>query len=484
MKTSEESRDRFYKEVGIHLAREGFSVLEQRDGLLPLEWCGAPLCRITAGGGAQFRRDELEPEGAGDAFQLATEIAHTTAEYMRLMETAPHLQAKGLDGDYRLLADFNDTVLAGHLTSRGAEFVTWERLLSLSLALILCLMLLPGAALAEGSGFELTSAPIIKNVLVCQDGSDRWLEVSITTPGDISDVIQMLSLFNLDGLIDHIQMNLSVDGGSWQMLDLTFNGEGDQWYGTWRTGYLSSLQEGSTAKVQIRYFGQDDKGTSVVSPWSESVSVTVTAEPPFEFNAHDWAKPELTEADGLGLIPADLRTADLTQPITRAEFAAVSVKVYEALSGLTAETAAENPFTDTSDPEVLKALNVGITNGLSETEFAPDKLLNREQAATMLSRVYKKVAFDGWTLGTDGDFAEAFRALFTMPEAFTDDADISSWARDSVYFMAANGILKGMEGGTFQPRAVTEEQQAAGYAQATREQAILIAVRLVKNLGT
>ena len=141
-----------------------------------------------------------------------------------------------------------------------------------------------------------------------------------------------------------------------------------------------------------------------------------------------------------------------------------------------------NPFTDTADTEVLKALNVGITNGLSETEFGPAKLLNREQAATMLSRVYKKVAFEGWTLATDGNYAEAFRALFTMPEAFTDDADISSWARDSVYFMVDHGILKGMEGYTFQPRAVTPEQQASGYAQATREQAILIAVRLVQNL--
>ena len=83
-KINEEARDRFYREVGIHLAREGFSVLGQRDGQLPLEWSGAPLCRITAGGGAQSRRDDLEPESAGDAFQLATEIAHTTAEYMRL----------------------------------------------------------------------------------------------------------------------------------------------------------------------------------------------------------------------------------------------------------------------------------------------------------------------------------------------------------------------------------------------------------------
>ena len=103
MKNNHEARDRFYSEIGIHLAREGFSVQEQQNGLLPIEWNGAPICRITAGGGAQFRSEDLEPEGAGDAFQLATEIAHTAAEYMHLMETSPRLQAKGLDGDYRLL---------------------------------------------------------------------------------------------------------------------------------------------------------------------------------------------------------------------------------------------------------------------------------------------------------------------------------------------------------------------------------------------
>ncbi len=78
MKNNEEARDRFYKEVGIHLAREGFSVMKPQNGLLPIEWNGASLCRITAGGGAQFRRDELEPEGAGDAFQLAKALGMGT----------------------------------------------------------------------------------------------------------------------------------------------------------------------------------------------------------------------------------------------------------------------------------------------------------------------------------------------------------------------------------------------------------------------
>ncbi|MBR2717472.1 MAG: S-layer homology domain-containing protein, partial [Oscillospiraceae bacterium] len=182
----------------------------------------------------------------------------------------------------------------------------------------------------------------------------------------------------------------------------------------------------------------------------------------------------------LGLIPESLKNADLTQPITRAEFAAVSVKVYEALSGQSAAAPAVNPFTDTSDPEVLKAFGVGVTNGMSETTFVPNALLNREQAATMLTRVYKKVTIPGWTLETDGQVGAL---TYDKGAPFADDADISDWAKDSVYFMAVNGIINGMGDNIFAPKAVTPAQEAAGYAQATREQALLIAVRMVNNLG-
>lgn len=47
-------------------------------------------------------------------------------EYERLMERASRIQARGLEGDYRLLVEFNDVVLAGHQTRFGMEFVTWE----------------------------------------------------------------------------------------------------------------------------------------------------------------------------------------------------------------------------------------------------------------------------------------------------------------------------------------------------------------------
>ena len=44
------------------------------------------------------------------------------------MEIAPTLKASGLDADFKLLAEFNDCVLAGRFSGegRGVQFVTWE----------------------------------------------------------------------------------------------------------------------------------------------------------------------------------------------------------------------------------------------------------------------------------------------------------------------------------------------------------------------
>ena len=192
-----------------------------------------------------------------------------------------------------------------------------------------------------------------------------------------------------------------------------------------------------------------------------------------------WAMPEIEKADEMGLIPDSLRSQDLTKPISRAEFAAVSVKVYEALAGVAAIPAINNPFTDTNDVEVLKAYNVGVTTGVSATKFEPDTLLNREQAATMLTRVFKKVSIAGWTIQTDSQFM----LQYTKPAPFSDDSKISDWAKDSVYFMAANDIVGGVGNNMFAPRATTSAEEAQGYAQATREQALIIAVRMVENLG-
>jgi len=199
-----------------------------------------------------------------------------------------------------------------------------------------------------------------------------------------------------------------------------------------------------------------------------------------------WASAELEKADALGLIPDSLKSADLTKPITRAEFAAIAVKVYESLTGEKTTPSAGGTFTDTKDTEVLKAHNTGLMMGISSapgvpaTKFEPNTILNRETAATALTRVLKRAYIPGWSFETDGNF----KLNYTKPAAFADDAHISGWAKDSVYFMAANGIIKGKDAGKnlFAPKEVATAGQAVGFANATREEAIIIGLRLVENL--
>ena len=121
-----QTQNRFYSELTVSLNRAGFAVTEADSGLLPVYWQDEPLCRVTAGGGIQYRKDEVDREGGSEALDRVIDMTATTAEYMRMLETAPPLKAQGLEGDYRLLADFNGTVLAAHPTGQGTEFVTWE----------------------------------------------------------------------------------------------------------------------------------------------------------------------------------------------------------------------------------------------------------------------------------------------------------------------------------------------------------------------
>jgi len=196
-------------------------------------------------------------------------------------------------------------------------------------------------------------------------------------------------------------------------------------------------------------------------------------------NTSTWAKTEIEKADEMGLIPDSLKKADLTKPITRAEFAAVSVKLYERLSGIKTTPASVNPFKDTNDQDVLSALQVGITKGVSLDKFEPNTLLNREQAATMLTRAFKKSYVEGWTLDNDGKFT----FNYTMPSKFKDDTKISDWAKPSVYFMVTHGIISGVGDNNFAPKATTSAELAANYASATREQALAISLRMTEKLN-
>ena len=127
MDTQNTSRQlRYLEEVRIPLHRAGFGTLPLEGEQLPVLWNSAPLCRITGKGSVFYRREDADTPQAEDALYRVEDIAAKTLEYMTAMESAPRLKASGLDGDYRVLADFGDAVLAGHPTELGVQFVTWE----------------------------------------------------------------------------------------------------------------------------------------------------------------------------------------------------------------------------------------------------------------------------------------------------------------------------------------------------------------------
>ena len=118
----------YFRELALNLRREGFTVKpETKDGLLPVELDGQRLCCVTEAGGVRYWKEDVSGDSRSEALDRAVEVVRTAVSYMRQMAVAPLLTAAGLDGDYRLLAEFNGVILAGHHTSYGTQFITWER---------------------------------------------------------------------------------------------------------------------------------------------------------------------------------------------------------------------------------------------------------------------------------------------------------------------------------------------------------------------
>ena len=116
----------YLEETAIRLRQNGFTVEPIEDRHLPVCWEKGCLCRISGRGSVLYRQECVDVPGAQDALQTVIDTAKITSEYMAIMEHAPQLKASGLVGDYRILADFGDAVLAGHPAERGVQFVTWE----------------------------------------------------------------------------------------------------------------------------------------------------------------------------------------------------------------------------------------------------------------------------------------------------------------------------------------------------------------------
>ena len=123
---NETAQLRFLEETAIRLRQNGFTVEPIEDHHLPVCWEKGRLCRVSGKGSVLYRQENVDSIRAQEALQTVIDTAKMTSEYMAILETAPQLKASGLDGDYRILADFGGTVLAGTPSKYGVQFVTWD----------------------------------------------------------------------------------------------------------------------------------------------------------------------------------------------------------------------------------------------------------------------------------------------------------------------------------------------------------------------
>lgn len=173
-----------------------------------------------------------------------------------------------------------------------------------------------------------------------------------------------------------------------------------------------------------------------------------------------WAAPEVAAAREAGWLSEEELGKDYTLPITRAQYARMAVRFIAAQRGVDAETllreyglddpAAESPFSDTADPDILLAEKLGIVKGDSGGTFRPEGHLTRAEAAMILQRC----------MGLLGR-SEANAA----PKVFSDAYLMPRWAVEAIKFSSGRTTAEGAalmtgSGGAFRPGEDLSVEQA------------------------
>ncbi len=158
----------------------------------------------------------------------------------------------------------------------------------------------------------------------------------------------------------------------------------------------------------------------------------------------DWAKSDIEKAISLNIINYG-GNYNYTGSITREEFCEIIYNYCANVIGKLETIDGTNKFTDTNNAHIQILNAAGIINGKSETEFAPDDFLTREEAAVILNRMVN------YTIPVP---------VTEMYFAFDDEAKISDWASDSIQVMCNMGVMNGVGENNFAPQEIYTTEQA------------------------
>lgn len=175
----------------------------------------------------------------------------------------------------------------------------------------------------------------------------------------------------------------------------------------------------------------------------------------------DWAKEDFALAQSFDLVPDSLQHKEMTESITRAEFCALALLIYEQITGDASSQASAQHFTDTFDINVDRAYELGLVGGRGNGMFMPDDGLTREE---MFGLLYNLLCQTGYH--TDLTVDEASEILVV----FDDYEQIADWAVLPLGMMLELNLTSGANPNLLEPKGAT-----------SREQAILLALRFTQQ---
>ena len=167
-----------------------------------------------------------------------------------------------------------------------------------------------------------------------------------------------------------------------------------------------------------------------------------------DVNNH-WAKDNMLFVVSRGLLSGTSATTfSPNTGMTRGMF----VTALGRLAGVDPTDYQASRFTDVKEdayyaPYVNWAAKTGVVSGTTDTAFAPDTNINREQMAVIMKNYATKL---GYTIPKTLEVVN-----------FADSAGISSWAKEAVKSMQQAGILAGKTNNCFDPAGTATRAEVA-----------------------
>lgn len=216
---------------------------------------------------------------------------------------------------------------------------------------------------------------------------------------------------------------------------------------------ISRLSKEDTVATQKATPTATPTPSATPSP-TPSTAPTATPAPsakPVNFTdiATHWAKDDITKMAQAGVINGMTDTTFAPdQQITRSQF----IKLVVATLGLDTTAAYTGTASDVKDHwaanyiQAAEKANLIDANFVTDGKMMLDQNITREEMASLITRAAKSKSVD---------------AAGGSVDSFSDKDAISAWAKDDVAGAVKLGIVKGMDDGSFSPKAEATRAQAA-----------------------